>query len=129
MVITESAHSSFNRRGYSWPTHAGIGASGSHRELPRVKISDLTAQGWLGCVQPPFRRHREAAFLGDRDEIAKMAQLQALSHAYEVCGQAYKVFLRRAMSAHILITRAIESLQGEPRKRGQVMASAAQNAD
>jgi hypothetical protein len=72
LVITEGAHSSFNRRGYSWPTRAGIGASGSHRELPRVKISDLTAQGRLGCVQPPFRRHREAAFLGDRAETAKM---------------------------------------------------------
>jgi hypothetical protein len=37
-------------------------------------------------MQPPFGRHREAALLGDRDEIAKMAQLQALPHAHEVWG-------------------------------------------
>jgi hypothetical protein len=28
-------------------------------------------------MQPPFGRYREAALLGDGDEIAKMAQLQA----------------------------------------------------
>jgi len=53
-----------------------------------VKISDVTAQRGLGRVQPPFRRHREAAFLGDRDDKAKMAQLQALPHASKVWCQA-----------------------------------------
>jgi MmyB-like transcription regulator ligand binding domain len=47
----------------------------------------------------PRRGHREAAFLGDRDEIAKMAQLQALPHACEIWRPAYKVFFRHAMSA------------------------------
>ena len=42
------------------------------------EIPDLPAQRGLGRMQPSFRRHREAAFLGDRDEIAKMAQLQSL---------------------------------------------------
>ena len=41
------------------------------------EVSDLTAQRGLGRVQPSFRRHREAAFIGDRDEIAKMSQLHA----------------------------------------------------
>ena len=50
-------------------------------------------------MQPPFRRHREAAFLGDRNEIAKMAQLHA--HTCEVCHQAYKVFFHRTISDHI----------------------------
>ena len=53
-------------------------------------------------MQPPFRRHREAAFLGDRDEIAKMAQLHASAHACEVWRPAYKVFFHHATSAQIL---------------------------
>ena len=63
------------------------------------KISDLTAQRGLGRMQPPLRRHSEAAFLGDGDEIAKVAQLHASTHACEVWRQAYKVFFRHAMSA------------------------------
>ena len=66
------------------------------------KISDLTAQRGLGRMQPPFRRHREAAFLGDRDEKAKMPQLHASAHACEVWRQAYKVFFHHAMSTQIL---------------------------
>ena len=65
-------------------------------------------------MQSPFRRHREAAFLGDRDEKAKMAQLQALPHACEVWGQAYKVFLRHAMIAQIPDRESDGSLHGEP---------------
>ena len=45
------------------------------------KISDLTAQRGLSRMQSLFGRYREAARLGDRDEVAKMAQLQALPHA------------------------------------------------
>jgi hypothetical protein len=48
------------------------------------EISNLTAQRGLGRMQPLSRCHREAAFLGDRDEIAEMAQLHAVSHACEV---------------------------------------------
>ena len=59
------------------------------------EIPDLAAERRLGGMQPPFRRHREAAFLGDRDEIAKMAQLHAPAHACEVWRPAYKVFFRR----------------------------------
>src|SRR6478735_11859727 len=43
------------------------------------KVSDLTAQRGLGRMQPSLRRNREAAFLGDRDEIAKVAQLQSVA--------------------------------------------------
>jgi len=66
------------------------------------KISDLSAQRGLGRMQPAFRRHREAACLGDRDEIAKMAQLQAWLHACEAWSQAYKVFFGCAISTQIL---------------------------
>ena len=48
------------------------------------EIADLAAQRGLGRMQPLLRRHREAAFLGDRDEIAEMAQLHAVPHACEV---------------------------------------------
>jgi hypothetical protein len=66
------------------------------------KVSDLTAQRGLGRMQPPFCRHSEAAFLGDRDEIAKVTQLQALPpHACEVWRQTYKVFFRHSMSAQV----------------------------
>ena len=47
-----------------------------HADL-MFEIPDLTAKRGLGRMQPPFGRHREAAFLGDRDEIAKMPQLHA----------------------------------------------------
>ena len=35
-------------------------------------------------MQPLFCRHREATCLGDRDEIAEMAQFHAVPHACEV---------------------------------------------
>jgi hypothetical protein len=50
-------------------------------------------------MQPSFRRHREAAFLGHRDEIAQMPQLHVSLHACEVWGQTYKVFFHHAMRA------------------------------
>ena len=79
-------------------------ARAAHEQLRAdliFKIPDLTAQRRLGRMQPPLRRHGEAALLGDGDEIAKMAQLHASAHACEVWRQAYKVFLRHAMSAHL----------------------------
>lgn len=85
---------------------AGIGQLDAARATDKqlradlvFKIPDLTAERRLGRMQPPLRRHREAALLGDGEKIPKMAQLHAaLSHACEVCRQAYKVFFRRAMS-------------------------------
>lgn len=50
-------------------------------------------------MQPPSRRRCEAAFLGDRDEVAKMAQLHAVPHVCEVWCQAYKVFFPGTTSA------------------------------
>ena len=48
------------------------------------EISDLTTQRGLGRMQPLARRHREAACLGDCDEVAEMAQFHAVPHACEV---------------------------------------------
>jgi hypothetical protein len=37
------------------------------------EIADLAAEGRLRRVQPSLSREREAALLGDRDEIAKVS--------------------------------------------------------
>jgi hypothetical protein len=42
-------------------------------------------------MQPPFRRVRKAAFLGDRDEVAQMAQFHS-HHTSQVWHTTYKVF-------------------------------------
>jgi hypothetical protein len=42
-------------------------------------------------MQPVFSRLREATFLGDRDEIAQVAEFHACD-AFEVWCGAYKVF-------------------------------------
>ena len=47
------------------------------------EIADLPAQRRLRGVQPLLGGDREAALLGDRDEIAKVAQLHRLSHAFQ----------------------------------------------
>ena len=67
---------------------AGISQFGAARVADKqfyanlmFKLSDLTAQRGLSRMQSLFGRYREAARLGDRDEVAKMAQLQALPHA------------------------------------------------
>ena len=57
---------------------------------------------WTAPGLGHMRRHREAAFLGDRDEIAKSAAAASLAHACEVWRQTYKVSFRHAMSAQIL---------------------------
>ena len=63
------------------------------------QVSDLTAERWLGRMQPPLGGDRQAALLGDGDEIPKMPQLHAASHACEVCPSSYKVFFMVAMGA------------------------------
>jgi hypothetical protein len=35
-------------------------------------------------MQPPFGRKRQAAFVGDCDEVAKVAKLHPASHAHQV---------------------------------------------
>jgi hypothetical protein len=50
-------------------------------------------------MQAPLGRQRQAARLGDRDEISKMSQFHSsslLTHASEACTPAYKVLLKVA---------------------------------
>jgi hypothetical protein len=50
-----------------------VHAAGQERNADFVfEISDLTTQRRLRRVEPFLRRQRQAAFLGDRDEIAKV---------------------------------------------------------
>ena len=63
---------------------AGIGeldAAGAPDQQLRAdfmfQISDLTAERWLGRMQPPLGGDSQAALLGDGDEIPKMPQLHA----------------------------------------------------
>jgi hypothetical protein len=39
------------------------------------QVADLPAQGWLRRVQPLFGGDRQAALLGDGDEVSKVPQL------------------------------------------------------
>src|SRR5271170_64441 len=63
------------------------------------QVSDLTAQRWLGRMQPALSGDSQAALLGDGDEIPKVPQLHAQPHAYEVCPSSYKVFFLAATRA------------------------------
>src|SRR5258705_4039678 len=65
------------------------------------EIADLAAQRRLRRVQPFFSREREAALLGDRDEIAKVPQLHSAFHISKACPPAYKVFLLGARGAYM----------------------------
>src|SRR5271156_2412607 len=60
------------------------------------QVSDLTAQRWLGRMQPALSGDSQAALLGDGDEIPKVPQLPAQPHACEVCPSSYKVFFLAA---------------------------------
>jgi len=60
------------------------------------EIADLAAEGRLRRVQPFLSRDRQAAFLGDRYEIAKVPKLHSAPHISQVCRQAYKVFFAGA---------------------------------
>jgi hypothetical protein len=64
-----------------------------------LQIADLPAQRRLRSMQAPFGRQRQAARLGDRDEVSKMTQLHSsslLTHAFKACVPAYKVFFKVA---------------------------------
>ena len=56
-----------------------------------LQVADLPAEGWLRRVQPLLGGVREAALLGDRDELAQVAEFHACD-AFEVWHGAYKVF-------------------------------------
>ena len=56
------------------------------------EIADLAAQRRLRRVQPFLGRERQAALLGDRDEIAKVPQLHSGFHICKVCPQLTKSF-------------------------------------
>src|SRR5712691_6267539 len=56
------------------------------------EIADLAAEGRLRRVQPFFGRERQAALLGDRDEIAKVPKLHSALHISKACPPTYKVF-------------------------------------
>ena len=62
------------------------------------EIADLAAQRRLRRVQPLLGGDRQAAFLGDRDEVAKVPQLHIPLHTWQVWYSAYKVFFRNAMN-------------------------------
>ena len=65
------------------------------------EIADLPAERRLRRVQPFLGRERQAAFLGDGDEIAKVPQLHSAFHACEACRPAYKVFFAGARGAYM----------------------------
>ena len=48
------------------------------------QVPDLPAERGLRGVQPPLGRDRQAAFLSDCDEVAKVAKLHTASHAHQV---------------------------------------------
>jgi hypothetical protein len=56
---------------------------------------------WPKENQQLSRGEREAAFLGDRDEIAKAARFHAMPYACEVWRQAYKVLFHRTTSTQL----------------------------
>src|ERR1700726_2479403 len=65
------------------------------------EIADLAAEGRLRRVQPFLRRERQAALLGNRDEIAKVPKLHGAIHISKACPRAYKVFFAGARGAYI----------------------------
>ena len=66
------------------------------------EIADLAAEGRLRRVQPFLSRKRQAALLGDRDEIAKVPQLHARPMSLRYGPQAYKVFFAGAREPKLL---------------------------
>ena len=70
------------------PSRSGeFDAAGATRQELRadfvLQIADLAAERRLRRVQPAFGRDGEAALLGHRHEIPKMAQLHISLHAYQ----------------------------------------------
>jgi hypothetical protein len=59
-----------------------LGAAAEQRDADLVfQVSDLAAELRLRGVQPPRRRDRQAACLGDRHEVAQVPQLHLVFHA------------------------------------------------
>src|SRR6267143_1414091 len=75
-----------------------------------LQILHLAAQRRLRRVQPPLGGNREAAFLGDGDEVAKMSQLHDIAHACEVWGPTYKVFFLPARRTYVQLRPYPEGL-------------------
>jgi hypothetical protein len=48
------------------------------------EVADLPAQRWLRGMQPPLGGIGQAAFLGNSNEIAQMAQLHSPTHTCKV---------------------------------------------
>src|SRR3982074_168213 len=57
-----------------------------------LEIPHLPAQGRLSRVQSPFGRNRQAALLGDGDEITKMSQLHERPMPWRYGDQPTKSF-------------------------------------
>jgi hypothetical protein len=55
----------------------------------------------LRGMQPLLRRDCQASLFGDRDEIAKMAELHGVFHISQACRSAYKVFFFGATDAYM----------------------------
>src|SRR4029077_980709 len=67
------------------------------------EIADLAAERRLRCVQLFLSRERQAALLGDRDEIAKVPQLHF--HISKACPPAYKVFFAGARGGYMALRK------------------------
>lgn len=75
----------------------------------QFKVPQLAAQRRLGGVQPLFGGHGEAAFLGDGDELAKVAKFHTVMLA-RYCSWTHKVFFPPPVKAYI---RSIETRNGK----------------
>ena len=64
-----------------------------------LQIVHLPAERWLGGMQPLLGRHGQAAFLRDRDEIAKMTNIHR--HTLWASRPTNKVFFERHGNAQI----------------------------
>jgi hypothetical protein len=65
------------------------------------EIPDLATEGRLRRVQAFLGRERQAALLGDRDEIAKVPQLHSAFHICKACTSTYKVFFAVARGGYM----------------------------
>src|SRR5260370_29807740 len=69
------------------------------------EIADLATQRRLRGVQPFLSRKRQAALLGDRDEVAKVPQLHGALHISNACPSTYKVLVAGARAPQISLTK------------------------
>jgi hypothetical protein len=65
------------------------------------EIADLAAERRLRRVEPFLRRQRQAALLGDRNEIAKVPQLHSGFHIFKAYPSTYKVFCAGARGSYL----------------------------